>query len=48
MGACLWDWKGFKLGVLRFRVGAGPGGHWGGRVGGCNSCNFFAWYEIDK
>ncbi|RXH77993.1 hypothetical protein DVH24_039964 [Malus domestica] len=23
MGAGLWDWKGFKLGVLQFRVGAG-------------------------
>ncbi|KAB2608506.1 sodium/metabolite cotransporter BASS4 [Pyrus ussuriensis x Pyrus communis] len=21
MGTCLWDWKGFKLGVLQFRVG---------------------------
>ncbi|KAB2608456.1 sodium/metabolite cotransporter BASS4 [Pyrus ussuriensis x Pyrus communis] len=30
MGTCLWDWKGFKLGVLQFRVGAGPRGHWEG------------------
>ncbi|KAM2763047.1 hypothetical protein PS2_014703 [Malus domestica] len=30
MGAGLWDWKGFKLGVLQFRVGAGPVGHWKG------------------
>ncbi|RXH71806.1 hypothetical protein DVH24_025307 [Malus domestica] len=30
MGAGLWDWKGFKLGVLQFRVGVGPVGHWEG------------------